>query len=79
LSGAGGCVGRAGEWMKNANKTMSGDLWSAPSGGRRSGEEAQVRRCSRRSSRHSPTGGGWRGSTRRCSMAEVNGEASRGD
>jgi hypothetical protein len=44
-----------------------------------SGRRPKFGRCSRRSPRRSPTGGGWRGSARRYSVAEVNGEASRGE
>jgi hypothetical protein len=43
------------------------------------GRRPKFGRCSRRSPRRSLTDGGWRGSARRCSMAEVNGEASRGE
>jgi hypothetical protein len=44
-----------------------------------SGRRPKFGRCSRRSPRRSPTDGGWRGSAGCCSMAEVNGEASRGE
>jgi hypothetical protein len=52
MGGVCGRVGRAGEWMKEADtgdvatgkeEDVVGGLWSAPSGGRWFKEEAQVR------------------------------------